>query len=138
MGMAAGIHVLVVDSDATRARSICSTFARLGAVPAIATDLTKAESMWSMAELIIVDDDAFGDAGRALLAAMRKKHASTFTCLAARAIRFLDAAKNADYVFAKPFGAPSLGDALAARRAKQAVRRAAKAAATSHASSGPV
>lgn len=136
MGMAAGIHVLVVDTDPVRARSICATFARLGAVTAIATDLAKAESMWPMAELIVLDDDAFGDAGRALLGAMRRKHASAFTCLAARAIRFLDAAKNADYVFAKPFGAPSLGDALAARRAKNAVRRAA-AAAISHASSGP-
>jgi DNA-binding response OmpR family regulator len=131
MGTAAGIHVLVIDNDAARARSIAATFARLGAIAVLAHDLSKAESVWSVADLVVLDDDAFGDAGRALLAAMRKKHASTFTCLAANALRFLDAAKNADYVFAKPFGAPSLGDALAARRAKAAVKRAA----TSHASS---
>ena len=117
-GAVSAPRVLIVDADGERAQGVAVILRMHGAVPVIASHLAAAASAWSSVDVVILDDDSFGDRGLAFVQAERR-HAATYVCIAARWSRFSEVRGRADYVFAKPYGAAVIVDALAASRLKQ-------------------
>jgi hypothetical protein len=124
-----GLRVVIVDNNLARSAGIAALVRRHGCEPAVAADLDLAARMWSVADVVILDDDAFGNAGLALAHRAIRAWPRTYRCIAAGWSRFADVRACADYVFAKPFGAVVLSDAFSA---VAALRRGASAAPTAH------
>jgi DNA-binding response OmpR family regulator len=110
-------RTLIIDDDEARANNVAAVLRFMGGEVAVATSLENAGFLWHAADVVIIDDDAFGDDGRAMVSAFRRSHPGTFACMAARWSRFADVRGTADYVLSKPLSSAAIVDAIEAARA---------------------
>jgi hypothetical protein len=116
--MPARLKVVIVDSDVERSNNTAAMVRAANAIPTVARDMLVAVSLWTAADAVILDDDAFGLPGLVLAASCARHAPNTRLCIAARAERFAAVRAIPAYVLFKPFLQASIDDALDGARSR--------------------